>query len=693
MKHLKLLVYGDVNLNIMDGSSVWLAELLRLLASDPRVELDFLHKAPDKGGPLNEQVRAIPGINRIEKHPRPMKPEQVVEAIRSLDAEHRYDRVFVRGNIAMGKELIKILPGRLAYYTLDPFQRLGELTGQEKAEIGEMLNQTAFAVVQSERMRTSYSREFGIPEEHLYILPPLIPPILRNPSFRNRLNSLCYTGKFSEEWGTPGLVDTFKRLKELLPYAKLNIAGNKFHGDLGGRKNDIEAFFANDESVNWVGDVSREESIQLSRNSDIGFALRSNLIDNDDSQELSTKLFEYMSAGKPVILRATKVHRALMGEDYPLFAETPEQAAEKCAKALTDMALYSQAARMSYDAYKRFAKTVNHGEIVERLLQGQKTTILFVGHDLKFISGIVESFQKDENYNVFIDQWQGHTQHDEQQSIENLEKADIIFCEWGLGNIRWYSKFKKPGQRLLVRVHRQEVQRLDYLCDSVEENIDSYIFIAPYRYEEFVEKVGIPRHKAKLIFNAVNTDLITDKDRSSDGYTLGLVGIVPWGKRLDRAVDILEQLWEKDKRYKLRVKGKRPEELPWMLNEQHHEEMKKYDELFERIENSPWRDNVIFDPHGNDMPEWYKKIDYILSVSDYEGSHQAVAEGMAAGALPLILPWAGSDTVYPKEFHFTSEMELVDCLINRVRKSFDMGYIEKHFSLTSIDERVRGLVR
>lgn len=692
MKHLKLLVYSDVNLNIMDGSSVWLAELLRLLASDPRVELDFLLKAPDQGGPLNEQVRSIPEINRIEKHSRPMGPEQVVEAIHSLDAKYLYDRVFVRGSIAMGKELIKLLPGRLVYYTLEPFQRLGELTGQEKAEIGEMLNQTAFAVVQSERMRTSYSREFGIPEEHLYILPPLIPPILKNPGFRNRLNSLCYTGKFSEEWGTLGLVDAFKRLKERLPYVKLNIAGNKFHGDLGGRKSEIEAFFANDESVNWVGEVPRQESIQLSRDSDIGFALRSSLIDNDHSQELSTKLFEYMSAGKPVILRATKVHRALVGEDYPLFAETPEQAAEKCARALTDVALYSRAARMSYDAYKRFAKTVNHGEIVERLLQGQKTTILFVGHDLKFISSIVELFQADERYNVLIDQWKGHTQHDEQQSIEKLVKADIIFCEWGLGNIRWYSKHKKPGQRLLVRVHRQEVQRLDYLWDSVEENIDRYIFIAPYRYEEFVEKVGIPRHKAKMIFNAVNTDLITDKDRRCDGYTLGLVGIVPWGKRLDRAVDILEKLWEKDKRYKLRVKGKRPEELPWMLYHQHREEMQKYNEIFKRIESSPWRDNVIFDPHGNDMPEWYKKIDYILSVSDYEGSHQSVAEGMASGALPLIFPWSGAETVYPKVFIKNDVDEIVDCVIEGSSCIDVSGYARAHFDKISIFKKIAEIV-
>ena len=41
MKILNLLVFADVNLNIMDGSSVWLAELLKLLTADP-VFSDFV---------------------------------------------------------------------------------------------------------------------------------------------------------------------------------------------------------------------------------------------------------------------------------------------------------------------------------------------------------------------------------------------------------------------------------------------------------------------------------------------------------------------------------------------------------------------------------------------------------------------------------------------------------------------------
>ncbi|WP_334065365.1 glycosyltransferase [Alteromonas genovensis] len=693
MRTIKLLIYADVNLNIMDGSSVWLAELLGLISKDPRVQLDFLSKAPHQGGPLNGQVDKLANINRIEKSTRPMKLEQAAEAISTLDKENNYDRVLVRGNIELGKALVKFLAGRLVYYTLEPFQRRNELTIKEKVEVSELLNATAFAIVQSERMLESYSKEFDLPREQIYVLPPLIPPIMKRPMFRNQFNSVCYTGKFSEEWGTPGLIDFFKLLKEKLPYAKLNIAGNKFHGKLGGRKEEVKSFFETEESVNWVGEVSRQESIHLSRNSDIGYALRSTEIDNDESQELSTKLFEYMSAGKPVILRPTIVHKALLGEKYPLFANSVEEAAEKCSMALSDITLYQIAAKMSYEAYEKFAEKVNQREIVERLLDYQKPTILFVGHDLKFIEKVIEEFKSTDDFEVLVDKWSGHTQHNEAESKRLLEKADYIFCEWGLGNIRWYSKHKRKGQKLVVRVHRQEIQRLDYLEDSIDENIDNYIFIAPYRYEEFVEKLNLSRVKAKMIFNYVDDKALTTGVKKSDGYTLGLVGIVPWGKRLDKAIELLEMLWKVDKRFKLRVKGKKPQELPWMLNKNHEEEMKRYDRLFKTIDNAAWRDNVIFDPHGNDMAEWYTRIDYILSMSDYEGSHQAVAEGMASGAIPIILPWSGAETVYPKKYLF--EGKLKDFEISQLEKDKSkaiIDYAKQHFTIQQIQNHIRELI-
>lgn len=124
--------------------------------------------------------------------------------------------------------------------------------------------------------------------------------------------------------------------------------------------------------------------------------------------------------------------------------------------------------------------------------------------------------------------------------------------------------------------------------------------------------------------------------------------MVPQSKRLDRALDILKELRKEDDGYILRIKGKRPEEYPWMANRP--EEMAWYENQYRRLEEDPLlKGAVIFDPHGNDMPEWYSGIDVILSVSDHESFHLAIAEGAAAGCTPISLPWEGADEIYPKE--------------------------------------------
>ena len=72
--------------------------------------------------------------------------------------------------------------------------------------------------------------------------------------------------------------------------------------------------------------------------------------------------------------------------------------------------------------------------------------------------------------------------------------------------------------------------------------------------------------------------------------------------------------------------------------------MNWYQVQFDRIQSDPsLNGHVYFDEWGTDVPQWFEKINYILSVSDYEGSHQAVAEGAASGAVPTILKWDGAD--------------------------------------------------
>lgn len=454
-------------------------------------------------------------------------------------------------------------------------------------------------------------------------------------------------------------------------------------------KNDLSGIVSYQESVSYLDSLALmvEANCLLLRDADFS------------DQGLSYtpfypgKLADYLGADTPVL--AVTMERGCVPDmfdqlGYPYCTEQDiEGIADEMYKAITQQGISVNAAEAQKYACEHVGKLA--GQLIDGI--SPKKTILFAGHDLKFLQDVIHSYQEDPQFGVLIDQWKNHTDHDEGWSRNCLDKADIIFCEWGLGNIQWYANHKKSGQRLLVRIHLQENQRPEFLRNAKIDNIDYFIFIAPYRYEEFVAMHGIPRHKAKMIFNTVDVEKFNREKLPEAKYTLGFIGMVPWRKRFDRALDIFEKLWQEDNRYVLRVKGKRPEDYPWMLSKSRKGEMAQYDALYRRIDKAPWKESVIYDGHGNDMPEWFQKVGYILSTSDFEGSHQAVAEGMAAGSVPIIYNWDGADTVYPREYVYSSKKKLYSIVKEFCGKGYEASvYANENFNKEVIVASIRRFV-
>lgn len=278
-----------------------------------------------------------------------------------------------------------------------------------------------------------------------------------------------------------------------------------------------------------------------------------------------------------------------------------------------------------------------------------KKTVVIAGHDLKFIKPFYPYFTK-AGLRVLLDFWTGHNQHNETTSKRLVRQADTVFCEWTLGNAIWYAKHKGKEQRLVGRLHAQELRNV--LCDQVPfDAFDKVIFVGPHMLRNAQQRNPALKKNGVVIYNGVDIDAMQAVPREpTNGKVLGLVGMVPQSKRLDRALDILKELRKEDTGYTLRVKGKRPEDFAWMVMHR-PEEMAWYEEQYRRLQDDPLlQDAVIFDPHGNDMPQWYAGVDFILSVSDHESFHLAVAEGAASGCTPIVLPWEGADEIYPGEW-------------------------------------------
>ncbi len=286
-----------------------------------------------------------------------------------------------------------------------------------------------------------------------------------------------------------------------------------------------------------------------------------------------------------------------------------------------------------------------------------RKNILIAGHDLKFAGAVMEALTAD-GHIVSVDQWLGHNQHDEERSKELLAKADIVFCEWTLGNAVWYSNNLLPHQRLITRFHSQELFT-PYTRNLNLKRIDKVIFVGRHIQKIAIRDHGIPAEKTLVIPNPVNMGALRAEKPEEARFTLGMVGIVPAQKGLGRALDLLARLRTQDERYQLRIKGKRPEEYPWMSSRP--DEMAYYDAQYQRIQEDPALLNAVhFDGHGDDMPEWYRGVGVVLSLSEFESFHLTLADGAASGAVPASLAWPGADQIYPETWIHPSIDEMAD---------------------------------
>ncbi|WP_156466353.1 glycosyltransferase [Janibacter sp. Soil728] len=303
----------------------------------------------------------------------------------------------------------------------------------------------------------------------------------------------------------------------------------------------------------------------------------------------------------------------------------------------------------------------------------RRLRVVVAGHDLKFARAMIRDLRA-HGHEVKVDEWRDHANHDEERSNQLLQGADIVVCEWGLGNAVWYSQHVMPGQRLVVRVHSQELRR-PYLSTIKHSRVDAYVFVGELIRDAAVASHGVPEGKAHVVPNAVDLEGLDAPKLPGVETTLGLVGIVARSKRLDRALDVLEGLRGRGLDYSLRIKGRTPADYPWMA--QRPDEMAYYDEQFARIDrlNAEHPGTVVLDPHGDDMAQWYQGIGVALSTSDWESFHLTVADGAASGALPALLAWPGSDLIYPRDWISPDVESMVERIAGEQRDA--RAYVEQ----------------
>lgn len=710
-RSIKALVYADIDLNIIDGSSIWVTSILETLAQDPTIKPTILLKRPITREVLITSIEKYPNINIIDpwstefdhikkalnddswKKTKRLTVEQAAEIIDLLDRQYRYDFLLFRG-YELSQEISSnyTYSKRSFFYLTDFPQRESELSDQDMRNLRLIYENGACLACQTQTLIEYFKKLLDVKEDNKFILlPPMVPnQEMEVKEFFNKQNKLIYAGKFAPFWNIPEMFEAFSEIKD--KNLEFIVLGDKFHNypyteDFQER---VKEILNNTEGIIWKKALPRMEVQTEIKNSDLGISWRHPEL--DDSKELSTKILEFGLNGKPVIMNRNDLHENVFGADYPLYANNKEEFIEKIQLAFSDKEIFRMAAERMYQV-SRNHMFVNVSKQIEPLLRNKiaetnqylnislrkydRKKILFAGHDLKFAKMLIDYFSSDNQYQVKLDQWSNHNVHDESQSRKLVEWADVVIAEWGLGNAVWYSKNKKPNQSLIVRMHLQE-KNTPFPKKVLWENVDQIVFIAPGLKKEMIEHFPfLPQEKIKVIFNLVDTDFLNKEKLPDSNFNIGLMGISPSRKRLDMALDIFEKLWIQDNRYTLFVKGHLPNQYQWLWNRKN--ERKYFEEAFRRINSSAWSNSVVFEGWG-DVSEWYRKINFVLSPSDFESFHLAVAEGMASKTIPVIRNWFGADLLYPKKYIFETVQEAVD-IVTRTQQLSEKEASEEKVNL------------
>jgi glycosyltransferase involved in cell wall biosynthesis len=273
--------------------------------------------------------------------------------------------------------------------------------------------------------------------------------------------------------------------------------------------------------------------------------------------------------------------------------------------------------------------------------------VLLAGHDLKFAVELADRLDARSDLDVTVDDWPALSRGTP-WTDRRLRHADAIFAEWARTSAVWLSKHKRPGQFLVVRLHRFELDPA-YPREIAFDNVDAVVYIAPLFGRRIRDELGWPESKLVYIPNLVDLHALARPKAANARFTLGLVGVEWTRKRFDLALDLLAAVRREDPRFTLRVRTAMPwdNEYAWAKPE----EREYFGWCLERVERDPLLHGAVtIDAPGRDMARWLRHVGHLLSTSDEEGSHTAVTEGMGSAAVPVIRPWPGATEIYDKEW-------------------------------------------
>ncbi|HEY8439643.1 MAG TPA: glycosyltransferase, partial [Candidatus Limnocylindrales bacterium] len=366
---VRVLLYSPANLNVVDGSSVWVESVAATLSAGSEVWPVVPLKAHERRRLITDSLRRLPRVEVLpveifrRRVDRPLEIESMLDWIERLDEEEPFDLLLLRGyevcDAALARDRFR---GRVwSTYILEP-ERDPD-SAPYRTAMGMIAEASAWVVSQSDEMRIATEDRVPAARGRTILLPPAIPSSVPRADPDRVVPRLLYTGKFHPFYPVPELIDVFDRVRVDHPDLEFHLGGDKIW-----RTEHDEAYAdALDDRLGrvpglvWHGAMTRAAVANLLAAGGIALSVwdyRHGSHWND--LVVSTKLLDYCAAGVPVILNRTAAQESILGADYPLFVGDVREVEGLVRRLLAEPELYRAAAERCWTATRSFTYEAVH---------------------------------------------------------------------------------------------------------------------------------------------------------------------------------------------------------------------------------------------------------------------------------------------------------------------------------------------
>ncbi len=355
-------LYAPADLNVIDGSSIWLESAASTLAMLGGAQLRLLLRAPVRRDLVTRRLER-PNI-RLVRSGAPVGDTsgrlQDVEALEALEREddrERFDLVVLRGYAICRLAARRgRFAGRLiAAYVLEPERDPAD--PDHRRGLQEIVAASAALAVQTTEMGELLGSVAPAALPRLVLLPPGVPADLLSGASWARDDRLYYIGKFHPFYAVDRIIQAAARLRQRMPNLVLEVAGDKMPTQEAGRdaRTRLEVLLATTPGVVWHGALDRGSVHRMLQSGGVAvsvwdYAHGPRLND----LVVSTKLLDYAAAGLPAAITPTSILRRLLGADYPGFVDSVDELPTTLDLMLGDPELRAESARRLVLLARRF---------------------------------------------------------------------------------------------------------------------------------------------------------------------------------------------------------------------------------------------------------------------------------------------------------------------------------------------------